>query len=100
MAANRSNDAEAKSRREAFIFLYLNLFETLFIDYNRTLRRTALNIQHWQSWNAWIHSFFAGSSEARAMFADPISQRIFAADFVTYANGVLKEVKGPDITRR
>src|SRR3712207_2200100 len=40
MAEQRSNDPEAKARREAFLYLHFNLFETVYIDYNKVLRPT------------------------------------------------------------
>ena len=63
MSASRSNEPEAVSRRQAFLYFHFNLFETAYNDYNKVLRRTRTDEQDWV-WDAWIRRFFRASSEA------------------------------------
>lgn len=95
MAANRSMDPEAVARRDAFIYLHFNLFETVYNDYHKVLRRTQTDEQYWRSWDSWIHYFFRASAEARSLFANAVCQNIFFGDFVRYGNKVISEV-GPE----
>ncbi|MEN3327892.1 MAG: hypothetical protein V7638_2699 [Acidobacteriota bacterium] len=91
MASALSIDAEAKARREAFIYLHLNLFETVYSDYNKTLNLTRHDTEVWRSWERWMRQFFTGSSEARAVFTKEMSQDIFASDFVGYINKIIEK---------
>ena len=91
MAATRSNDAASKARRDAFLYLHLNLFETVYVYYNKILRPTPHDKEFWQSWDTWIYQFFKGSSEARALFTRPTAQ-IFSAAFVVYINCILQKI--------
>jgi hypothetical protein len=93
MAQGRDNGAEAKARRQAFIFFHFNLFESAFNDYNKVLRPTKVDRQYWRSWDAWIHAFFRSSSEARTLLAEASSQQIFFGDFVEYMNEVVRDVE-------
>lgn len=91
MASELLDDAEAKARREAFIYLHLNLFETVYSDYNKILRPTKHDMEVWQSWDRWMRLFFTGSSEARALFTKEVSQKIFAGDFVVFVNKIIEK---------
>lgn len=84
MSASRSSEPEAVSRRQAFLYFHFNLFETVYNDYNRVLRRTRTDDQYWRSWDAWIRHFFRASSEVRSLFADAVSQDVFSGDFVVH----------------
>jgi hypothetical protein len=97
MAAQRSSDPEARARREAFLYLHFNLFETVYIDYNKVLPRTSYESEFWRSWDAWIRQFFRGSSEARALFTREVAKDIFAGGFVGYVNKILEEVAREEI---
>jgi hypothetical protein len=90
MASARSEDPETKARREAFIYLHFNLFETVYADYNKILRLARHDTIVWQSWDRWIRQFFGGSSEARALFIKEVAQDIFSKDFVAYVNRTLE----------
>ena len=92
MATSRSSDAAAKGRREAFLYLHLNLFETVYVDYNKILRPTRHDREFWQSWDAWMNQFFKGSSEARALFTKPMAQTVFSEAFVAYINSILRTI--------
>lgn len=94
MAANRSMDLEAVARRDAFIYLHFNLFETVYSDYHKVLRRTQTDEQYWRSWDSWIHHFFRASAEAGSLFTNAVSQHIFFGDFVLYGNKVISEGGG------
>lgn len=95
MSASRSNEPEAVSRRQAFLYFHFNLFETVYIDYNKVLRRTRTDEQYWRSWEAWIRHFFRASSEARSLFADAVSQDVFSGDFVVHINEVIGHMAPP-----
>lgn len=97
MAAKRSMDPEAVARRDAFIYLHFNLFETVYNDYHKVLQRTQTDEQYWRSWDSWIHYFFRTSSEARNLFYNAECQDIFFGDFVLYAKTVIREV-APEAT--
>src|SRR4051794_609966 len=51
MVRTRSHDPEAAARREAFIYLHLNLFESVYNDYHKSLRPNRTDAQHWASWD-------------------------------------------------
>jgi hypothetical protein len=91
LATKRAEDAESRGRREAFIYYHLNLFETVFNNYNNMLSRTRIDEQYWQSWDAWIRYFLVESREARELFTKPLPQRIFFRGFVDYANGIIAD---------
>ena len=95
MSASRSNEPEAVSRRQAFLYFHFNLFETVYIDYNKVLRQTRTDEQYWRSWEAWIRHFFRASSEARSLFADAVSQDVFSGDFVVHINEVIGHMAPP-----
>lgn len=89
LASTKSSDPIEAARREAFIYLHLNLFETVFNDY-RSLRVPDKNdLAFWASWDSWIRLFFAGSQDARELFASARVQEIFHSDFVEYVNQVI-----------
>jgi hypothetical protein len=95
MFASRSNTPRVKARREAFLYLHMNLFETVYVDYNKILRRKKRHDKEfWDSWDTWIYQFFKGSSEARALFIRPIAQTIFSAPFVAYIKKILEKIAG------
>jgi hypothetical protein len=95
MSASRSNEPEAVSRRQAFLYFHFNLFETVYNDYNKILPRTRTDEQYWRSWDAWIRHFFRASSEARSLFADAMSQDVFFGDFVVHINEVIGHMAPP-----
>lgn len=92
MALSRSNEAGAKARRDAFLYLHFNLFETVYVDYNKILQPTQHDNEFWKSWEAWMYQFFEGSSEARALFTRPMAQTIFSKAFVDYINSLLQKI--------
>jgi hypothetical protein len=94
MATERSEVPRARARREAFLYLHMNLFETVYVDYNKVLRPSRSDKEFWNSWDAWILQFFKGSSEARALFIRPIAQTIFSAPFAAYINEILEKIAG------
>jgi hypothetical protein len=94
MFANRSDAPRVKARREAFLYLHMNLFETVYVDHNKILRPSRPDKEFWKSWDAWIYQFFKGSSEARALITKPLAQAIFSAAFSAYINGILEKIKG------
>jgi hypothetical protein len=89
MAASKSAAVEDRARREAFLYYHLNLFETVFNDYNGSLTLNDRDQRFWESWQAWIVDFFRSSSEARTLFQKDIAQGIFHRQFVDHVNAII-----------
>ena len=94
LSSSKLNETpEEKAKREAFIWFHFNLFESVFNDYNNVIKLTKVDSQFWESWKSNIELFLGNSLEARKLFKDSFSQRIFIKDYVTFMNEIIKKVE-------
>lgn len=97
-------DPLEKTRREAMIYAHFNLFDIVFINYQKiaekkgsfagALARIKMTLFYeykvdamlWETWKNYIKQLFEESSEARNIFNEKRTQELYPPEFVAFIN--------------
>jgi hypothetical protein len=84
------NDPWDPARREAFIYLHLNMFEAFF-DFHRQLAPLWVADEEYEkSWRHYIKDFFDRSSEARKVWDKQRARQLYSIGFVGFIQDARK----------
>ena len=93
LSVEKSNDPQEKARREAFIYFWLNLFESIHSDYHHVYRKSKINRSYWEAWDRYIRSFLSQSSEAQTIARLELTQQSFGKHYTGYLGQILNEIQ-------
>ncbi len=84
LAKEKKMDELSKGKREAFIYYLINLWETIFHDYNDTKNHFSHEDEFWYSWDNYITHFIKNSSEGRELISSYIITNCYRDNYVKY----------------
>lgn len=89
----KKQDPLMDAKREAFIYLHFNLFETVHNFYMDTVRMNRIDTIHWQAWDKYIYRFLEHSSEARKIFKEQRTKEIYSEPFVSFIISRIEQIE-------
>lgn len=95
--SNLSPEQQMKIRQ--FVYLVMNVYETVYDFYHHLVRRNKADEAHWKKWHNIITEFLCSSRFAREVVADIKHRCNYSEGFITYLENVLvsiQTVKMPD----
>jgi hypothetical protein len=95
LSQKKSMDPVEIAKRTAFISLYLNIFENVFIFYKDILgkKQNSMDKMNWEAWDRYIRRIITDSSEARVLLKQERAKEAYSSDFIDYVSGIIKEVE-------
>jgi hypothetical protein len=96
LATQSPQDAAARERlsREALIFMFLNLFSTVFDFYANIASKSEDETRQRDAWDLYLEEFIAGSSEARAICERPDFANLYSDEFVAHIGELINARRG------
>ncbi|MBC8044304.1 MAG: hypothetical protein IAF08_12775 [Rhizobacter sp.] len=89
--SNLSPEHQMKIRQ--FVYLVMNVYETVFDFYHHLVRRNAADEAHWTKWHNIITEFLRTSAFAREVVADVKTRRNYSEGFITYLDRIVASVQ-------
>jgi len=95
LSQKKSMDPIDVAKRTAFIYLYFNIFENVYIFYKDILgkKQNSMDVKNWEAWERYIRRIFTESSEARTLFKQERSKEAYCSNFTTYVFDIINEVE-------
>jgi hypothetical protein len=95
LSQKKSMDPIDVAKRTAFIYLYFNIFENVFIFYKNILgkKQNSMDKMSWEAWDRYIRRIITDSSEARALFRQERAKEAYSSDFIDNIYDIIEEVE-------
>ncbi len=84
LAQTKKMDELSKGKREAFIYYWINIWETIFHDYNDNPNYFAHEDEFWSNWDNYISYFIKNSSEARELITTHVIANCYREKYIEY----------------